>query len=93
MQRLCLSYEIDGNVCLHREGTVLETGLLKKLRPDASKNRGLELACLENPVWENGMPTITDNFLHPQSIPNTHSESEAAGALMSAKENTNALEP
>ena len=55
-QKLCLLYEIDGNVWLHREGKVLETGLLKKLRIDASKNRGLELACLENPVWENETP-------------------------------------
>ena len=57
-QKLCLLFEIDGNVCLHREGKVLETGLSKKLRLDASKNRGLELACLENPVWENETPTI-----------------------------------
>ena len=57
-QKLCLLYEIDGNVWLHREGKVLETGLLKKLRIDASKNRGLELACLENPVWENETPII-----------------------------------
>ena len=57
-QKLCLLSEIDGNVCLHREGKVLETGLSKKLRLDASKNRGLELACLENPVWENETPTI-----------------------------------
>ena len=57
-QKLCLLYEIDGNVCLHREGKVLETGLSKKLRLDASKNRGLELACLENPAWDNGIPTI-----------------------------------
>ena len=57
-QNLCRSYGIDGNVCLHREGKVLETGLSKKLRRlDASKNRGLELACLENPVWDNGIPT------------------------------------
>ena len=55
-QKLCLLSEIDGNVCLHREGKVLETGLSKKLRLDASKNRGLELACLENPVWENETP-------------------------------------
>ena len=66
-QKLCLLYEIDGNVWLHREGKVLETGLLKKLRIDASKNCGLELACLENPVWENetpkfsvGIPIATD---------------------------------
>ena len=57
-QKLCLLYEIDGNVWLHREGKVLETGLLKKLRIDASKNRGLELACLENPVWENETPRV-----------------------------------
>ena len=56
-QKLCLLYEIDGNVWLHREGKVLETGLLKKLRVDASKDRGLELASLENPVWDNGIPT------------------------------------
>ena len=55
-QKLCLLYEIDGNVWLRREGEVLETGLLKKLRIDASKNRGLELACLENPAWDNGIP-------------------------------------
>ena len=30
-QKLCLLYEIDGNIWLHREGKVLETGLLKKL--------------------------------------------------------------
>ena len=58
-QKLCLLSEIDGNVCLHREGKVLETGLSKKLRLDASKNRGLELACLENPVWENETPRIS----------------------------------
>ena len=57
-QKLCLLYEIDGNVWLHREGKVLETGLLKKLRIDASKNRSLELACPENPVWDNGIPMI-----------------------------------
>ena len=61
-QKLCLLYEIDGNVCLHREGKVLETGLSKKLRLDASKNRGLELACLENPVWENETPTYWPMF-------------------------------
>ena len=55
-QKLCLLYEIDGNVCLHREGKVLETGLSKKLRLDASKNRNMELACLKNPVWDNGIP-------------------------------------
>ena len=59
-QKLCLLYEIDGNVCLHREGKVLETGLSKKLQLDASKNRGMELACLKNPVWDNGIPTIGD---------------------------------
>ena len=58
-QKLCLLYEIDGNVWLHREGKVLETGLLKKLRIDASKNRGLELACLENPAWNNGIPKMS----------------------------------
>ena len=57
-QKLCLLYEIDGNIWLHREGKVLETGLLKKLRIDASKNRGLELACLENPAWDNGIPRL-----------------------------------
>ena len=56
-QKLCLLYEIDENVWLHREDKVLETGLLKKLQIDASKNRSLELACLENPVWENETPT------------------------------------
>ena len=55
-QKRCLLYEIDGNVWLHGEGKVLETWLLKKVRIDASKNRGLELACLENPVWENETP-------------------------------------
>ena len=55
-QKLCLLYEIDGNVCLHREGKVLETGLSKKLRLDASKNRNMELACLKNPVWDKGIP-------------------------------------
>ena len=61
-QKRCLLYEIDGNVWLHGEGKVLETGLLKKLQIDASKNRGLELACLENPVWENETPTILCNY-------------------------------
>ena len=57
-QKLCLLYEIDGNVCLHKEGIVLETGLSKKLRLDASKNRGLGPACLENPAWDNGIPIL-----------------------------------
>ena len=56
-QKLCLLYEIDENVWLHRERKALEIGLLKKLRIDASKNRSLELACLKNPVWENETPT------------------------------------
>ena len=60
-QKLCLLYEIDGNVWLHRKSKVLETGLLKKLRIDASKNCGLELACLENPVWENETPKNVSN--------------------------------
>ena len=71
-QKLCLLSEIDGNVCLHREGKVLETGLSKKLRLDASKNRGLELACLENPVWENETPTI--HFHSVSAIPDLHSD-------------------
>ena len=70
-QKLCLLYEIDENVWLHRERKALETGLLKKLRIDASKNRSLELACLENPVWENETPRlwiflpVTDPSLSP----------------------------
>ena len=60
-QKLCLVYEIDENVWLHRESKVLETGLLKKLRINASKNRSLELACLENPVWESETPIPTRN--------------------------------
>ena len=57
-QKLCLLYEIDENVWLHRERKALETGLLEKLRIDASKNRSLELACLKNPVWENETPIV-----------------------------------
>ena len=80
-QKLCLLYEIDGNVWLHREGKVLETGLLKKLRIDASKNRSLELACLENPVWENETPT----FIIERSISNTGARQVGMQVLLYAQ--------